>query len=124
MAKLDQSKTPYVDALKTYISDDVAPFDVPGHHMDCLALSITDGLCFQNIKKRKYFFIAGVFALGQFLFPLVGHFVGLLGQTYFTEWFDTYDHWIAFVLLCFIGGKMLYEGIKGMIFRLFTKTMI
>ena len=82
--------------------------------MDCLALSITDGLCFQNIKKRKYFFIAGVFALGQFLFPLVGHFVGLLGQTYFTEWFDTYDHWIAFVLLCFIGGKMLYEGIKGM----------
>jgi len=83
--------------------------------MDCLALSITDGLCFQNIKKRKYFFIAGVFALGQFLFPLVGHFVGLLGQTYFTEWFDTYDHWIAFVLLCFIGGKMLYEGIKGMV---------
>lgn len=82
--------------------------------MDCLALSITDGLCFQNISKKKYFFIAGVFAMGQFLFPLVGHFIGLLGQTYIS-WFDDYDHWIAFVLLGFIGGKMLYEGIKGMV---------
>ena len=81
--------------------------------MDCLALSITDGLCFQNVSKRKYFFIAGVFALGQFLFPLLGHFIGLIGQNYIQE-FDKYDHWIAFALLVFIGGKMLYEGIKGM----------
>lgn len=33
MKKLDQSKTPYVEALKKYVKDDVAPFDVPGHHM-------------------------------------------------------------------------------------------
>ncbi len=33
MKKLDQSKTPYIEALKTYTSDEVAPFDVPGHHM-------------------------------------------------------------------------------------------
>lgn len=33
MEKLDQSKTPYVDALANYVSEDVAPFDVPGHHM-------------------------------------------------------------------------------------------
>ena len=33
MKKLDQSKTPYVDALQKYVSEDVAPFDVPGHHM-------------------------------------------------------------------------------------------
>lgn len=81
--------------------------------MDCLALSITDGLCFQGIEKRKYFFIAGVFALGQFLFPLIGHLIGYLGQTFM--WFDDYDHWIAFVLLGFIGGKMLVEGIKGIV---------
>ena len=30
---LDQNKTPYLDALKKYISEEVAPFDVPGHHM-------------------------------------------------------------------------------------------
>ena len=33
MAKYDQHKTPYLDALQTYISQDVVPFDVPGHHM-------------------------------------------------------------------------------------------
>jgi|LAHS01.1.fsa_nt_gb putative Mn2+ efflux pump MntP len=82
--------------------------------MDCLALAITDGLCFQNISKKKYFFIAGVFAMGQFLFPLLGHFIGLLGST-FIGWFDSVDHWIAFALLLFIGGKMLYEGIKGVV---------
>jgi manganese efflux pump family protein len=82
--------------------------------MDCLALSITDGLCFENIDKKKYFFIAGVFAFGQFLFPLIGHLIGLLGQTY-TDWFDDYDHWIAFALLLFIGGKMLIEGLRGVI---------
>jgi lysine decarboxylase len=33
MAKLDQRETPFVTALKKYVSDDVSPFDVPGHHM-------------------------------------------------------------------------------------------
>lgn len=33
MAKLDQNKTPYLDALKEYVSHDVLPLDVPGHHM-------------------------------------------------------------------------------------------
>lgn len=33
MKKLDQNKTPYVDALKKYVSEDVLPLDVPGHHM-------------------------------------------------------------------------------------------
>jgi manganese efflux pump family protein len=82
--------------------------------MDCLALAITDGLCFQNIQKRKYFFIAGVFAMGQFLFPLIGHFIGLLGENLIQE-FDNWDHWIAFALLLFIGGKMLFEGIRGVV---------
>ena len=33
MKKLDQNKTPYLDALKKYVSTDVVPLDVPGHHM-------------------------------------------------------------------------------------------
>jgi manganese efflux pump family protein len=82
--------------------------------MDCLALSITDGLCYQGIDKKKYFFIAGVFAFGQFIFPLIGHLIGMLGYQYIS-WFDSVDHWIAFALLGFIGGKMLFEGIRGII---------
>lgn len=33
MSKLDQNKTPYLDALKRYVKEDVLPLDVPGHHM-------------------------------------------------------------------------------------------
>jgi manganese efflux pump family protein len=81
--------------------------------MDCLALSITDGLVYQdlNVKKWRPFFIAGVFAFGQMIFPLAGF---LLGETV-SSYIDKFDHYIAFVLLAFIGGKMLYEGIKGMV---------
>ena len=81
--------------------------------MDCLALSITDGLVYQDLNAKKWrpFFIAGVFALGQGLFPLIGF---LLGSTV-SSYIDKFDHYIAFILLAFIGGKMLYEGIKGMV---------
>lgn len=78
--------------------------------MDCLALSITDGLVYQDLDKKKPFFIAMVFGLGQGLFPLLGF---LLGEA-FSKQMDAYDHWIGFGLLLLIGGKMLFEGIKGM----------
>ena len=77
--------------------------------MDCLALSISDGLVYQGLDKKKPFFIAGVFGLAQGLFPLIGF---LLGEI-IAEQIDAYDHWIAFALLVFIGAKILYEGIKG-----------
>lgn len=77
--------------------------------MDCLALSVTDGLVYQNLGKKKPFFIAMVFGLGQGLFPLVGY---LLGSA-FSAQMDAYDHYIGFGLLLLIGGKMLFEGIRG-----------
>lgn len=79
--------------------------------MDCLALSIADGLVFGGVKKRKYFFIAAVFGIFQGVMPLLGF---LLGQV-FAEWIDKYDHWIGFALLLIIGGKMVYDGIKGIL---------
>lgn len=78
--------------------------------MDCLALSVADGLVYGKEKKRKYFFIAGVFGLFQGLMPLIGF---LLGQI-FAETIDKYDHWIGFTLLLLIGGKMVFDGIKGL----------
>lgn len=42
MAKLDQSKTPFVDAVKKYVSEDVSPFDVPGHHMGNIVNGATE----------------------------------------------------------------------------------
>lgn len=81
--------------------------------MDCFVLSITDGLTMSDLTQRKWrpFFIAGVFGLFQGLFPLVGF---LLGEA-LSSVIDKYDHWIALVLLTFIGGKMLFDGIRGLV---------
>lgn len=77
--------------------------------MDCLALSIVDGLVYSKEKKRKFILIAAFFGLFQGLFPLIGY---LLGSA-FSQWMDQVDHWIGFGLLLFIGGKMVYEGLKA-----------
>jgi len=82
-----------------------------GLSMDCLALSITDGLVYQDFNRRKHFFIALVFGLLQGLFPLLGF---LLGETFY-EQIKNYDHWVAFGLLLLIGGKMVFDGIKGLV---------
>lgn len=77
--------------------------------MDCFALSVTDGLVYQKLGKWKPFFIAGIFGLFQGLFPLIGSFLG----DALIQFIDKFDHWVAFGLLLLIGGKMLFEGIKG-----------
>ncbi len=77
--------------------------------MDALALAITDGLVYENLTKKRALFIALVFGIGQGLFPLIGYFLGEA----FAQWIDRYDHWIGFALLILIGGKMLYEGFRG-----------
>lgn len=79
--------------------------------MDCLALSIVDGLVYAKEKKSKFFLVAAFFGLFQGLFPLIGFLLG----TAFSQWIDQIDHWIGFGLLLFIGGKMVYEGIKAVV---------
>jgi putative Mn2+ efflux pump MntP len=82
-----------------------------GLSMDCLALSVTDGLVYQDLGKKKPFFIAFVFAFLQALFPLIGFWLGETFYNFIKEW----DHWVAFGLLVLIGGKMLFDGIKGLV---------
>ncbi len=79
--------------------------------MDCLALSITDGLVYKGLKIWQAFFIAFVYAALQGLFPLAGYF---LGKTFI----DKISPWhllVAFGLLGIIGGKMIFDGIKGIV---------
>lgn len=83
--------------------------------MDALAVSVTDGLCYRNLTKRRGAVIPLTFALFQAIMPLIGFFVAYgLGQAFSTV-FDKIDHWIAFVLLAVIGGKMIFDSVK--IFR-------
>ena len=87
--------------------------------MDAFAVSITDGLMYTDINKRKSFFIAGVFGVMQGLMPLIGYWLVelvevIVGETAGASAGATMAKvvtWIAFGLLLFIGGKMIIEGI-------------
>ena len=89
--------------------------------MDAFAVSVTDGLTYSDINKKKSFFIAGVFGFMQALMPLIGFFlvegissiVGEAGGENAGKIMSDVVSWIAFTLLLIIGTKMLIEGIKN-----------
>ena len=77
-----------------------------GLSMDAFAVSITLGLAVKQ-PKIKEFLIPGIYFGGfQAIMPLIGFFAGTL----FAGKIQSSDHWIAFVLLAIIGGKMIWES--------------
>lgn len=83
-----------------------------GLAMDAFSVSFVNGLNEPEMKKRKMLGIAGLFAGFQALMPLIGWVCVHTIVTYFSA-FGKAVPWIALVLLSFIGGKMLYDGIKN-----------
>ena len=83
-----------------------------GLAMDAFSVSLANGLNEQCMKKSKMLGIAGVFAAFQFAMPMIGWFCVTTITQYFVA-FQPFIPWIALALLGYIGGKMLYEGIKG-----------
>lgn len=79
-----------------------------GLSMDATAVSISNGLCYRNIKTKQIVITAFAFGLFQALMPVLGYFVGTL----FSAAIASLDHWIALILLGFIGGSMITESIK------------
>jgi len=83
-----------------------------GLAMDAFSVSLANGLNEPCMKKHRMCLIAGVFAFFQALMPLLGWLcVHTIAQT-FTA-FQKLIPWIALVLLCYIGGKMLWDGIRN-----------
>ena len=80
-----------------------------GLSMDAFAVSVTNGVTLQQVKIKDALKIATFFGLSQGIMPLIGWLAGINFQNYITK----IDHWIAFLLLGFIGGKMIYESIKS-----------
>lgn len=76
--------------------------------MDAFAVSITKGMTMKNITKKIAFKIAFFFGLFQGGMPLIGWLLGIS----FEKYIKTFDHWIALILLSFLGIKMIYESIK------------
>ena len=77
-----------------------------GLSMDACAVAICKGLAMKRVNYRHALVIALFFGGFQALMPLVGWALG----TQFQQFIAPVDHWIAFVLLAFLGGKMLWEA--------------
>ncbi len=78
-----------------------------GLSMDAFSVSVTDGIVLKNPKPYESAKIALFFGGFQFLMPCLGY---LLASS-FSKYITAFDHWIAFALLAFIGGKMLFEAL-------------
>lgn len=82
-----------------------------GLAMDAFSVSLANGLNEPKMKLSKMMIIAGVFAFFQAAMPLIGWLCVHTILNYFSI-LEIFIPWIAFILLGYIGGKMLWEGIK------------
>ena len=80
-----------------------------GVSADAFAVALGKGLHMRKLSYPHALIIGGTFGLFQALMPLLGYFLG----TRFSEYIADYDHWIAFVLLAGVGGKMLWEAFSS-----------
>ena len=76
-----------------------------GLSMDAFAVSVTNSMCFAQFTRRQAVAASASFGIFQGLMPLAGYFLGRV----FAQWIGAVDHWVAFVLLGFIGGSMLSD---------------
>ena len=83
-----------------------------GLAMDAFSVSMANGLNEPCMRRGKMLGIAGMFAFFQALMPMIGWTCVHTLVEYFSA-FEKFIPWIALVLLSFIGGKMLVEGIKN-----------
>lgn len=75
--------------------------------MDCFTVSLATG-----IAARKYVFppmLIMAFCFGFFQGGMT--YIGFLGTNYFSTYLQTIDHWIAFGLLAYLGGRMIWSGL-------------
>ena len=79
-----------------------------GLSMDAFAVSICKGLNMKRINYIQGFITALFFGVFQALMPIIGYLVSHKFEQYITN----FDHWIAFILLGFIGGKMIFEALN------------
>lgn len=80
-----------------------------GLSMDAFAVAVCKGLGMKMVNWRHAFVIALMFGGFQGLMPLIGWALG----SQLTSLIEPVDHWIAFIVLVFIGGKMLWDAFRG-----------
>ena len=78
-----------------------------GLTMDCFAVSLAEGVSLRELRMRHALLVGITFGFMHALMPTIGWFAGLGMRPYI----QAFDHWIAFVLLTFVGGKMIFESV-------------
>ena len=79
-----------------------------GLAMDCFAVSIASGIILKRVRMRPMLIMALAFGFFQALMPLLGW----IGASFFSDLIENIDHWIAFAILAFLGGRMVLESFK------------
>lgn len=77
--------------------------------MDAFAVSLSTGVTMKKMHLRHALRMAAFFGVFQALMPIMGWNLGRFAA----DIIRSYDHWIAFALLSLVGGKMIYEALKG-----------
>lgn len=83
-----------------------------GLAMDAFSVSLTNGLAEPEMRGRRMCAVASVYSIFQAVMPLLGWLCVHTALGYF-KLFEKVIPWIALILLCFIGAKMLIEGIQS-----------
>ena len=83
-----------------------------GLAMDAFSVSMANGLNEPEMDRKKELLIAGVFGVFQTLMPLIGWVLVHTAMNTFQQ-FQKFIPWIALILLCWIGGKMIAEGMQS-----------
>ena len=80
-----------------------------GLSMDACAVSVSCGIACQDTKLKHAFKAAFFFGTFQAIMPLIGYYAGRAVYEYISH----IDHWISFIMLTVIGGRMIYSALKG-----------
>jgi len=83
--------------------------------MDACAVAMTNGMAHSKMPVKQVLLIGLFFGFFQFLMPVIGYFITGIVANAFLDSFEKISAWVSFALLAFLGGKMLYEGIKELI---------
>jgi putative Mn2+ efflux pump MntP len=80
-----------------------------GLSMDCFAVSLAIG----TTTKTRLIYAATIIALCFGVFQAAMTAIGWLAGVSLISFISAYDHWISFILLAIVGGKMIWEGVRG-----------
>ena len=76
--------------------------------MDAFTVSVTNGMTLGSVPLRYALAVSLTFGTFQALMPLIGFF----GGSFFYTYIEAIDHWVVLVLLCALGGKMIFEAVR------------